>query len=196
MLIAHLIGGVIIFASFLFRVPQASSTISLFLTTFKSAAPVSFLQQIEDIFSSSPTLIDSPSFYSDVTFSPTPVITDSAVCCPPFQRVNFGSAASTNVSADVFIQEIGQEKCFPSSNRGGENPASTSAAHFNIFLLLAPLCAILALYLAYVSLPGIITANAVLKETLDEFFPSRQHPHASGSCLCVFSALSDCEIPE
>jgi len=173
MLIAHLIGGVIIFASLLLRMPQASSTFSLFLTTFKSVAPVSFLQQIEDIFSSSPTLIDSPSFYSDVIFSPTPVVTDSVVCYPPFQRVNFGSAASANVSADAFIQEVGQEKRYPSSSRGGENPTSTSPVHYNIFLLLAPPCVILALYLAYVSQSGIITAKAVLKETPDEFSPSR-----------------------
>ena len=154
MLIARLIGGVIIFASFLLRMPQASSTLSLFLTTFKSMAPASFLRQIEDIFSSSPVFIDSPSFYSDIIFSPGPVVTDLVVCYPPFQHANFGCTASADVSAGEVIQEVGQEKCFPSSNRDEEKPVPTPAAYFDIFSLLAPLCAILTLYLTYVSHQG------------------------------------------
>ena len=146
MLIARLIGGVIIFASFLLRTPQASSTLSLFLTAFKSVAPVSFLQQIEDVFSSSPAFVDSHSFYSDVIFSPSPAVTDLVVCYPPFQHAN--------VSAEVIIQEVDQENRFTSSHRDEEKPDSTPAAYFNIFTLLAPVCAILTLYLTYVSHQG------------------------------------------
>jgi len=154
MLIAHLIGGVIIFASFLLRMPQASSTLYLFLTAFKSVAPVSFLQQTEDVFSSSPAFIDSPSFYSDVIFPPNPNVTELVVCYPPFQHANFGFAANANVLAEIAIQEVGQEKRLSSSNRNEEKPVPTPAAYFNTFSLLAPLCAILTLYLTYVSHQG------------------------------------------
>jgi len=154
MLIAHLIGGVIIFASFLLRMPQASSTLSLFLTAFKPVTPVSFLRQTEDVFSSSPAFIDSPSFYSDIIFSPSPNVTELGFCYPPFQYANFGSAADAKVSAEIAMQEVGQEKRLPSSNRGEEKPVPTPAAYFNTFSLLAPLCAILTLYLTYVSHQG------------------------------------------
>jgi hypothetical protein len=150
MLIAHLIGGVILFASFLLRMPQASSTLSLFFTAFKSLAPVSLVQQMEDAFSFSPAFVGSPSFYSDVVFTPSPAVTDLAVYYPPFQPSDSGSAASANVLAEVVVQEVGQERCFPSLNRD-EKPVSTPA-YFNIFLLLAPPCAILTLYLTYVRL--------------------------------------------
>jgi len=151
MLIAHLIGGVILFASFLLRMPQASSTLSLLFTAFKSVAPVSLVRQIEDAFSFSTALIDSPSFYSDVVFSPSAAVIDLVVYYPSFQYSNLGSAANPNLSAEVVVQAVGQEKCFPSLNRDEEKPMSTLAAYFNIFLLLAPPCAILTLYLTYVS---------------------------------------------
>lgn len=151
MLIAHLIGGVIIFASFLLRMPQASSTLSLFLNAFKSVAPVSFLQQIEDAFSFSPVFIGSPSFYSDIGFSPTPAVTDRAIYYPLFQHLDSGPGANSNVSGGVFAWEIGQEKCSLSPTRDEEKPVSTPAAYLNMFLFLAPPCALLTLYLTYVS---------------------------------------------
>ena len=137
MLIAHLIGGVILIASFLLRMPQTSSTISLFLTAFKSVTPVSFL---EDVFSFSPAFVDSSSFYSDVAFSSSPAVTDLVVYYPPSQYSASGSAANVDVSAEIVVQ-AGDE----------ENPMSTPAAYFNIFLFLVPPCAILTLYLTYVS---------------------------------------------
>lgn len=155
MLIAHLIGGVIIFASFLLRMPQASPALSLFLTAFKSVTPVSFLQQTEDVFSSSPAFTDSPSFYSDIIFSSSPNVTELAFCYPPFQCANFGPAANAIVPAEIVMQEVGQEKHLLPSNRGEEKPASTPAAYFDTFSLLAPLCAILTLYLTYVSHRGL-----------------------------------------
>ena len=150
MLIAHLIGGVVLLASFLLRMPQASSTLSLLLTAFKSVAPVSFLEQTEDVFSSSPAFIDSPSFYSDV-ISPNSAITDLAIYYPPSQLSNLGSAASLNVSAEVAVQEVGQKECSPSSNWDEEKPVSAPTAYFSLFLLLASPCAVLTLYLTYVS---------------------------------------------
>jgi len=155
MLIAHLVGGVIIFASFLLRMPQASHTLSLFLTAFKSVTPVSFLQQTEDVFSSSPAFIDSPSFYSDIIFSPSPNVTEVDFCYPPFQYANFGPAGNANLPAEIAIQEVGQEKHLLSSNRGEKKPVPTPAAYFNTFSLLAPLCAILTFYLTYVSHQGL-----------------------------------------
>ena len=154
MLIAHVIGGVILFASFLLRMPQTSSTLSLFLTAFKSMAPVSLIQQIEDVFSiSPPTPVDSPSFYPDVVFSPSPAVTDLVVYYPPFQFSNLGSVASANRSAELVVRAAGQVECLPSLDRDEEKPVSNNAAYFNIFLLLAPPCAILTLYLTYVSHP-------------------------------------------
>ncbi|KAF9646533.1 hypothetical protein BDM02DRAFT_3000697 [Thelephora ganbajun] len=150
MLIARLIGGVILLASFSLRMPQASSALSFFFTAFKSAAPASFLRQIEDVFPFSPTSTDSPPFYSDVVFSPSPAVTDLSVYYPPFQYSNLGSAASANGSAESVVREIGRGKCFLPLNRDGK-PMSTPAAYFNIFLLLAPPCVILALYLTYSS---------------------------------------------
>ena len=149
MLIAHLIGGVVLLASFLLRMPQASSTLSLLLTAFKSVAPVSFLEQIEDVFSS-PAFIDSSSFYSDV-ISTSPAVTDLVIYYPPSQLSNLGSATSLNVSAEVAVQEVGQKKCSPSSNWDEEKPVSTPTAYFSLFLLLASPCAVLTLYLTYVS---------------------------------------------
>lgn len=154
MLIVHLIGGAIISASFLLRMPQVSSTLSLFLTAFKFVAPVSFLRQIEDVFSSSPASIDSHSFYSDVVFSSSPAVTDLVAYYHPFQDASLGSAASANVSAEVVAQGVGQKKRCPSPNRDEEKPASALATYFNLFLLLAPPCAILTLYLTYVSHRG------------------------------------------
>jgi len=151
MLIAHLIGGVIIFASFLLRTPQASSTLSLFLEAFKSVAPVSFLRQIEDVFSFSPAFIDSPSFYSDVVFSPSPAVTNLAVCLTPSQHLNSGFAENANISGGAVVWEIGQERCFLALSSDEENPVSTPATYLNIFFLLAPPCALLTLYLTYVS---------------------------------------------
>lgn len=150
MLIAHLIGGAIIFASFLLRMPQASSTFSLFLTTLKSVTPVSFLQQIEDAFSSLPAFTDSPSFYSDIVFSPGPAVPDSVVYHPAFQHTNPGSAESGDISSESAVRE--QEPFSPLN--GGERPVSTSATYFNLFLFLAPPCAALTLYLTYVSRLG------------------------------------------
>jgi len=151
MLIAHLIGGVILFAPFLLRMPQASSTLSLFFTAFKSVAPVSFFQQIEDAFSFSPDFIGLPSLYSDTVLSPSPAVTDSVVYYTPFQYSKIGPAAGANVSAGLAVRRAGQEKCFPPLNGDGEKPVPTPSAYFNIFLLLAPPCAILTLYLTYVS---------------------------------------------
>lgn len=149
MLIVHLVGGVIIFASFLLRMPEASSALSLFFTVFKSVAPVSFLQRIEYAFPLSPASINSPSFYSDVVFSPSPTVTELAVYYPPFRHVNLSPPASPEISAAV-TQEVDQEKRFPSLN-SDEKPAPTPTAYFNIFLFLVPPCAILTLYLTYVS---------------------------------------------
>jgi len=151
MLIAHLIGSAIFLAPFLLRMHQASSTISLFLTAFKSVAPASFLERIEDVFSFSPAFIGSPTFYSGVMLSLNPPITDLVVYYTPSQHSNLGSAAGTNVSTEVAILEVGQEKCFPSLDWDEEKPVSTPASYFNIFLLLAPPCVILTTYLAYVS---------------------------------------------
>ena len=151
MLIAHLIGGVILLASFLLRMPQTSSTLSIFLTAFKTMTPVSFLEQIEDVFSFSPAFIDSPPFYSDIMLPSNPPVTDLIAYYPTSQHSNLGSAASVNVSTDVVVQEVGQEKCFRSLDWNEEKPVSTPASYFNIFLLLAPPCAVLTLYLAYVS---------------------------------------------
>lgn len=150
MLIAHLIGGAIIFASFLLRTPQASSTFSLFLIALRSVAPVSFLQQIEDAFPSVPAFIDSPSFYSDIVFSPDPAVIDLVVYHPASQHTNPGSAASANVSSEPVIREVCQQER-SSSLKGDEKPVSTSATYFNLFLFLAPPCAALTLYLTYVS---------------------------------------------
>ena len=151
MLIAHLIGGVIIFASFLLRMPQTSSTLSFFLTTFKAMTPGSFLDRIEDVFSYSPAFIGSPPSYSDVVLPSNPPVTDLIAYYPTFQYSNSGSAASANASTGVVVQEVGQEKCFTAFD-WDEKPVSTPASYFNIFLLLAPPCAILTLYLTYVSL--------------------------------------------
>jgi len=151
MLIAHLIGGVIIFASFLLRIPQASSTLSLFFTVFKSVAPVSFLQQIEDVFSFSSAFVDSPSLHSDVVLSSGPAVTDLVVYYPPFLYLNLDPATNGNALAELAIRGAGQEKCFPSLHGDGEKPVSTPVAYLNIFLLLAPPCAILTLYLTCVS---------------------------------------------
>ena len=154
MLIAHVIGGVILFASFLLRMPQTSSTLSLFLTAFKSVAPVSLIQQIEDVFSiSPPTPVDSPSCYPDVVFSLSPAVTDLVVYYYPFQFSNLGPVASANRSAELVVREVGRVGCFSSSKRDEEKPVSNPASYFNIFLLLAPPCAILTLYLTYVSHP-------------------------------------------
>jgi len=151
MLIAHLIGGVILLAPFLLRMPQTSSTLSLFLTAFKTVTPVSFLEQIEDVFSFSPVLVDSPPFYPDIVLPPNPPVTDLIAYYPTSQYSNLGSAASVNVSRGVVIQDVGQEKCFISLDWDQKKPVSTPASYFNIFLFLAPPCAILTLYLAYVS---------------------------------------------
>ena len=151
MLITHLIVGAVLLASFLLRMPQASSTLSLFLTAFKSVASVSFLGRIEDAFSFSPALIESLSFYSDVVFSSSPVVTDLVVYSPPSQYSDLGSAASMNVST-VVVHEVDQGRRFPSLNGDEEKPVPTPTAYFNIFFLLAPSCAILTLYLTYVSL--------------------------------------------
>ena len=151
MLIAHLIGGVIFLASFLLRMPQASSTLSLFFTAFKSVAPVSFIQQIEDAFSFSSASIDSPSFYIDIIFTPSLTVTDLDVYHPPFQHSTLDFAASTSASGGLVVQEVGQEKCFPFLNRSEEKPTPASTPYSNAFLLLALPCAILTLYLTYVS---------------------------------------------
>jgi len=151
MLIAHLIGGVILLAPFLLRMPQTSSALSIFFTTFKAMTQVSFLEQIEDVFSFSPAFIDSPRSYSDVVFPPNPPVTDLIVYYPTSQYSNLGSATSVNASTEVVAQEVRQEKCFMSLDWDEEKPVSTPASYFNIFLLLAPPCAILTLYLAYVS---------------------------------------------
>ena len=153
MLIAHLIGGVILITPFLLRTPQASSTLSLFLTTFKSMTRASFLERIEDAFSFSPAFVDPPSFYSDIVFSPNPSVTDLVVYHPPSQHSILGPVASMDASTEVVVQEVDQEKCSLSLNEGEEKPVSTSAAYFNMFLLLVPPCAILTLYLTYVSHP-------------------------------------------
>lgn len=155
MLIAHLIGGVIIFTSLLLRMPQASSTLSLFLTAFKSVAPVSFLQQIEDVFSFSPALVDPPSFYSDIVFSPHPGVTDMVVCYSSIQHTNLSCVAGQSVSGEETVRKAGQEQRILPLNRDMEKPASTPVAYFNIFLFLASPCAILTLYLAYVSHHGL-----------------------------------------
>jgi len=151
MLIAHLIGGVILLASFLLRSPQTSSTLSLFLTAVKTMTPVSFLEQIEDVFSFSPAFIGSPPSYSDIVPPSNPPVTDLVAYYPTSQYSNLGSAASMNVSTGVVVQEVGQEKCFTSLDWDERKPVSTPASYFNIFLLLAPPCAVLTLYLAYVS---------------------------------------------
>lgn len=150
MLIAQLIGGAVIFASFLLRMPQASSTLSLFLTTLKSVAPVSFLQQIEDAFSSFPAFTDSPSFYSDIIFSPAPAVPDLVNSHGAFQHTNPGSAKSGGISSELAVTE---EEYFSSLN-WSEKPVSTSSTYFNLFFLLAPPCAALTLYLTYVSCLG------------------------------------------
>ena len=151
--IVHLIGGVILIAPFLLRMPQASSTLSLFLTAFKTMAPVSFPERI-DVFSSLSAFIASPPFHSDVAPSPDLPFTDLVVYYPPSQFSNSGSAVSVNVPTEVVVQEVGQEKSLSSLDRIKEKPGSTPTSYTNMFLLLVPPCAILTLYLACVSRQG------------------------------------------
>lgn len=173
MLIAHLIGGVILIASFSLRTPQASSALSLFFTSFKSMAPVSLIQQI-DVFSLSPTLVDPRSFDSDVAVSTAPAITDLAVYRPSFQYSSFGSTTSANVSTESVVQEVGQDKCVWSLNENEEKPVLNAATYSNIFLSLATSCAVLTLYLTYVShSPESMLTNVALKEISDKFLPLR-----------------------
>jgi hypothetical protein len=153
MLIAHLIGGAVLLAPFLLRAHQASSTLSLISTAFKNVAPVSFLEHIEDLFSFPPNFIDSPSSHSDVISSPSLGATDLVVYYPPFRYLKLGSAENVDMLAEV-AQEVGREKCLSSLTRDEEKPVSTPVAYFNLFILLVPPCAVLTLYLTYVSRQG------------------------------------------
>jgi hypothetical protein len=114
---------------------------------------LSLVQQIEDAFFFSSASIDSTSFYTDIVFAPSPAVTDLDVYHPPFQHSTLDFAASTSASAGLGVQEVGQEKCFPSLNGNEEKPTPASTPYSNAFLLLALPCAILTLYLTYVSCP-------------------------------------------
>ena len=113
--------------------------------------PVSFPERI-DVFRSLPAFIyGSPSSYSDVVLSQDPPVTNLAVYYPPSQYLSLGSTANVDASTEVVVQEVGQGKCISSLDRIEEKPVSTPASYINMFLLLVPPCAILTLYLAYVS---------------------------------------------
>lgn len=149
MLIAHVIGGVIFFASFLLRTPQVSTRISLFFSTSKSH--VSPVQSIEDVPFISSTSIDSPSSPNETVFFPSPVATDWVFFYFPFQYSHFDSRESTNRSTESTIWAGGQDKCFSSLERDEEESVLNPVSYFNILLLLVPPCAIFTVYLAYVS---------------------------------------------
>jgi len=181
MLIAHLIGGAILIAPFLFRMPQASSTLSLFLAAVKTMVPASFLEQIE-VFSTSPAFTGLSSFHSDVVLPPDPPVADLVVYYPSSQYPNLGSVVSVNVSP-VVVQEVCQEKCLSSLGGDEENPVSTPASYFNMFLLLVPPCAILTLYLAYVSHRRCIRRECSSKDDRRRAFTSQTLTWASGPAL-------------
>ena len=152
MLIAHVIGGVIFFASFLLRTPQPSSTLSLLLTVFKSVAPVSLIQRIEDVFTIPHPSVYSPSFHSDLIFSPNHTITDLVVYYPPLQFSDLGSKVKTNRSAESVAREVSQEEYFPSWEGVEEEFVPNSAGTDpHVLLLFIPPCVILVLCLTYVS---------------------------------------------
>jgi len=150
MLIAHVIGGVILIASFSLRMPQASSKLSLFFTTFRSMAPVSLVQQIEDVFSISSAFVDSPSSHSDIGFSPSLTFDDLVVYSPSFQSA-YLSSGTRDFSEESAVQEVDRDGCFSLWSGDEQNLVSNPAARFDIFLLLALPCAIVVLYMTYVS---------------------------------------------
>ena len=152
MLIAHVIGGVILIASLSLRMPQTSSKLSLFFTTFRSMAPVSLVQQIEDVFSLSSAFVDLSSSHSDIGFSPSLTVHDLVVYSPSFQPAGLGSAMR-NTSEESVVREVDRDGRFLLLSEGEAKPASDPAARFDIFLLLALSCAIIVLYLTYVSRP-------------------------------------------
>lgn len=151
MLIAQLIGGAILLASFSLRMPQVSSALSLFFTTFKSTIPVPPIQRDKDISLIPPTLVDSPSFCANVISFPSPAATNLVVHHHPSRYPDLGFTASVNRSADLIIQEVGLEVYFLVLNGDEGDPVFNPAACPNILLLLAPLCGVLVLYLIYVS---------------------------------------------
>jgi hypothetical protein len=154
------------FASFLLRMPQTSSTLSHFFNVFKSVAPISLIQQIEDVFTILPASVDSPSFHSDLIPSLNPTVTDVVVYYPLFQFSDLGSTASMNRSAESVAWEVSQEEYFPSLE--GE-PVPNPTTHLHVLLLLVPPCVILVLCLIYVSHLR-ASVNATLKGALVKCF--------------------------
>lgn len=146
MLIAHLIGGAILFASFSLRMPHVSSTLSLFFTAFKSMAPISLVRQNEGVFSTPPLFIGSPSPCADVAPFPSPAVTNLAVCHPHSQYPDLGFTTGANGSTVPAALGVGFEGYFSPLIRDEEKLVSNPALRPNILLLLASLCAILLLY--------------------------------------------------
>ena len=172
-----------LFASFALRMPQVSSALSLFFTTFKSMAPVSLIRQNEDVSPISLTFIDSPSFSADVASSPSPAVTNLADYHPPSKHPDWGPSTRVNVSTGFIVQELGPEGIFPSLNGDEGGPISNPTTCLNILLSVALLCAAPILYLIYVSCLSNAPTYPALNGSLDNFSLSRpqlgfQHQHS------------------